>query len=131
MRISKKLVYIGFIIASSTILLYLLVPNFTENIHTNNEAEPDIIAGEKIFLNDCEPCHHKNSQFSNKLVSKLMKQMDVSYFQAYITNQDSLILAKHKRVMNIMKEFGTTKSNHNFKYTKRNLQNLIAFLNKL
>lgn len=46
----------------------------------------------------------------------------------YITKQDSLIMAKDKYAVNVKEAFNNQGNSHNFKYTEKQLKELIEYL---
>lgn len=54
--------------------------------------------------------------------------MGVDYLMRYITNQDSLLRVKDPHAIRIRSAYGNQKSVHNYKFSDKELQSIIAYL---
>ncbi len=82
---------------------------------------------QKIFRTDCNTCHVTKVKHHDYLKG-VVQRVGENYLMLYITKQDSLIMAKDKYAVNVKEAFNNQGNSHNFKYTEKQLKELIEYL---
>lgn len=83
--------------------------------------------GQNIFKTDCNVCHVSKGRRHN-LLEGVVQRVGDDYLKLYLTRQDSLIKAKDRYAVNIKEEWGNLGNSHNFRYSEKQLQELIEYL---
>ena len=87
-----------------------------------------IAQGKSLFTANCGACHAV-FKTDNRLQG-VVQRLGVNYLKIYVTKQDSLIKAKDKYALEVKRAFGNMGNSHNFQLSDKQLNAIIAFLNK-
>ncbi|PVD52444.1 hypothetical protein DC498_10080 [Terrimonas sp.] len=85
-----------------------------------------IVRGMTTFKKNCNVCHSTKTQLHYKFAG-IVDRLGENYLRLYITRQDSLTNIKDPYAMQLKEEYKMANS-HNFKYSKKELDDLIAYL---
>ncbi len=112
--------------------------NSTQNIDSSktiqstelrNTGDTIIInQGKILFMANCSSCHaiFKTDNYLQGVVQRVGE----NYIKLYLTRQDSLVKAKDKYTLEQKKTFGNLDNSHNFDFSDKQLNAIIAYLKK-
>ncbi len=83
--------------------------------------------GKIIFIQECGMCHGGKEKTDNYLEG-VVQRLGKSFLVTYITNEDSLLAAKNKYVLDLIKEYNNARGKHNNKYSVDTLNAIIEYL---
>ncbi|MFA7445089.1 MAG: cytochrome c [Flavobacteriaceae bacterium] len=93
------------------------------------EKKNTILKGKSLFENDCKNCHQVrgiiNPYYMNE---KTIQNYGESYFDLFVTKQDSLYKAKDSIMLKIKSGWKDLGNTHNFEYTPTQLYQLKEYL---
>lgn len=94
----------------------------------NGPSSPEKEKGKAIFNANCAACHKVKSiscpDFIKNVFDKLPSE---HYFELFITNEDSLLKAKHPYAIKLAEEFPNG-FRHDFKFSKEEIANLKKYI---
>ncbi|MCL9806554.1 c-type cytochrome [Flavobacterium amniphilum] len=94
----------------------------------NGPSSPEKLRGKEIFNTNCAACHKINAMTTPDFIKNVFEKIpNEQYFDLFITNEDSLLKAKHPRATKLQEEFPNG-FRHNFKLSKEEIENLKLYI---
>ena len=114
-------------------LVMRLVKNTNLGVKTihSTEITDDTIKinqGKSLFMTNCSSCHAIWK--TDNYLERVVQRVGVNYLKLYLTRQDSLIKAKDQYALEVKRVFGNLGNSHNFYFSDKQLNAIIAYLEK-